>query len=198
MDVVTKTNLPFKIFKKGKVRDVYEVNDNLLLVVTDRISAFDYVLPDPIPYKGVCLTQISRFWFDFFKNIVPSHLIFADVDNLKQVNDSFGHDAGDKILIHASKILRSFRSSDIVARMGGDEFAILVIGDEAQNSKPQIEKRFTDLIDESKNEFGDDYQLSMSHGVVQYDPSTPSSLEQLLSQADSLMYECKKERQGQL
>jgi phosphoribosylaminoimidazole-succinocarboxamide synthase len=79
MSVVTYTDLPFKVFKKGKVRDVYEVDNNLLLIVTDRISAFDYVLEDPIPYKGVCLTQISKFWFDFFKDTVPSHVVSADV-----------------------------------------------------------------------------------------------------------------------
>ena len=79
MSVVKYTNLPFKVFKKGKVRDVYEVDNNLLLIVTDRISAFDYILGDPIPYKGVCLTQISKFWFDFFKDTVPSHIISADV-----------------------------------------------------------------------------------------------------------------------
>ena len=81
MGIVTSTNLPFKVFKKGKVRDVYEVDDGLLLIVTDRISAFDRVLLDPIPYKGVCLTQISKFWFDFFKDTVPSHLISADVED---------------------------------------------------------------------------------------------------------------------
>ena len=67
MGVVTQSDLPLKAFKKGKVRDVYEVNDKLLLVVTDRISAFDYVLHEPIPLKGIYLTQISKFWFDFFK-----------------------------------------------------------------------------------------------------------------------------------
>ncbi len=79
MKVVTDTKLPLKVFKKGKVRDVYECGDDLLLVVTDRISAFDYVLPDPIPYKGICLTQISRFWFDLFEESIPSHLISADI-----------------------------------------------------------------------------------------------------------------------
>jgi len=81
MTIVRETNLPLKSFKKGKVRDVYEANDELLLIVTDRISAFDYVLHEPIPYKGVCLTQISKFWFDFFKDTIPSHMITADVSD---------------------------------------------------------------------------------------------------------------------
>jgi len=80
MSVVTDTNLPLKVFKKGKVRDVYEIGDELLLIVTDRISAFDYVLDEPIPYKGICLTQISKFWFDFFREIVPNQMISADVN----------------------------------------------------------------------------------------------------------------------
>lgn len=78
MSVVTETNLPLKVFKKGKVRDVYETDDKLLLVATDRISAFDYVLREPIPNKGICLTQISKFWFDFFKDTVPSHVVATE------------------------------------------------------------------------------------------------------------------------
>ena len=88
MSIVTETNLPLKLFKKGKVRDVYEANNKLLLVVTDRISAFDFVLHEPIPLKGICLTQISKFWFEFFKDTVPSHLISTDIvdfpDELKE------------------------------------------------------------------------------------------------------------------
>jgi phosphoribosylaminoimidazole-succinocarboxamide synthase len=84
MHIVTKTDLPLKTFKKGKVRDVYETNDKLLLIVTDRISAFDFVLHEPIPNKGICLTQISKFWFDFFKDTVPSHLVSADVEDFPE------------------------------------------------------------------------------------------------------------------
>jgi phosphoribosylaminoimidazole-succinocarboxamide synthase len=84
MGVVTDTNLPLKAFKKGKVRDVYETNDELLLIVTDRISAFDYVLHEPIPDKGICLTQISKFWFDFFKDTIPSHMVSTDVDDFPE------------------------------------------------------------------------------------------------------------------
>ncbi|WP_432757645.1 phosphoribosylaminoimidazolesuccinocarboxamide synthase [Pseudacidobacterium ailaaui] len=65
---------------RGKVRDLYSVGEYLLLVATDRISAFDHVLATGIPGKGKVLTQISLFWFDFLKDIVPNHLITADVD----------------------------------------------------------------------------------------------------------------------
>jgi len=64
---------------RGKVRDLYAVEDKLLLVATDRISAFDHVLGSPIPGKGKILTQISLFWFDFLSDIVPNHIVTADV-----------------------------------------------------------------------------------------------------------------------
>ena len=70
----------FPLFKKGKVRNVFEVDDRLLIVATDRISAFDWVLPSLIPAKGKVLTQLSRFWFDFVSLVVPNHLVTADVD----------------------------------------------------------------------------------------------------------------------
>ncbi|MFQ5834565.1 MAG: phosphoribosylaminoimidazolesuccinocarboxamide synthase [bacterium] len=74
--VVLETNLPgLKIFKKGKVRDLYDLKEKLLIVATDRISAFDCVLPDGIPYKGKILTGLSEFWFNLTRDIIPNHLI---------------------------------------------------------------------------------------------------------------------------
>jgi phosphoribosylaminoimidazole-succinocarboxamide synthase len=69
-----------KLFKKGKVREVYEVGENLLIVASDRISAYDYVLPSLIPSKGKILTQLSLFWFGHTELICPNHVITADVD----------------------------------------------------------------------------------------------------------------------
>jgi phosphoribosylaminoimidazole-succinocarboxamide synthase len=71
--------LGFEIFKKGKVRNVFDLGDKLLIVATDRISAFDFILPSLIPYKGKVLTQISKFWFDFTALVCPNHLISAEV-----------------------------------------------------------------------------------------------------------------------
>jgi phosphoribosylaminoimidazole-succinocarboxamide synthase len=68
----------FRLFSKGKVRDVYDLEDRLLIVATDRISAFDVVLPTGIPGKGKILTQMSLFWFDFVKDIMPNHLITSE------------------------------------------------------------------------------------------------------------------------
>jgi phosphoribosylaminoimidazole-succinocarboxamide synthase len=79
--VITATHLPgVERVATGKVRDVYAVEENLLIVATDRISAFDCVLPQGIPGKGRVLTQMSLFWFDFLSGIVPNHLITADVE----------------------------------------------------------------------------------------------------------------------
>jgi phosphoribosylaminoimidazole-succinocarboxamide synthase len=79
--VLLQTDFPdLKLFASGKVRDVYELgSDHLLFVATDRISAFDYVLATGIPHKGSVLTQLSLFWFDFLKDVVPNHLVSADV-----------------------------------------------------------------------------------------------------------------------
>ena len=65
---------------RGKVRDVYSVGDRLVIVATDRISAFDYILPTGIPDKGKVLTQLSIFWFDFLRDVTPTHFLTADVD----------------------------------------------------------------------------------------------------------------------
>ena len=79
--VVLQTDFPeLELHASGKVRDVYRLdNEHLLFVATDRISAFDYVLATGIPHKGRVLTQISLFWFDFLRDLVPNHLVTADV-----------------------------------------------------------------------------------------------------------------------
>jgi len=68
------------LIKRGKVRDIYDLGENLLMVATDRISAFDVVMPDPVPDKGIILTQISLYWFDIMKPIIDNHVVTADVD----------------------------------------------------------------------------------------------------------------------
>jgi len=72
---VTWTEFPGFPVRRGKVRDVYDLGDEVLLVATDRISAFDVVLPTPIPRKGAMLTRLSQFWFEFFADTVPHHLL---------------------------------------------------------------------------------------------------------------------------
>lgn len=74
-----------KLVHRGKVRDLYEVDDKLLMVATDRISAFDVVMDDPVPNKGKVLTKLSLFWFDYLGDIIPNHLITADVEEYPAV-----------------------------------------------------------------------------------------------------------------
>jgi phosphoribosylaminoimidazole-succinocarboxamide synthase len=84
-NLVSEIKIPeYPLFKKGKVRDVYDLGDKLLIVATDRISAFDYVLPSLIPNKGKVLTQLSRFWFDFTAYICPNHVLTADFEEFPQ------------------------------------------------------------------------------------------------------------------
>jgi phosphoribosylaminoimidazole-succinocarboxamide synthase len=79
-DMILRTDLPdVRLVRRGKVRDIYDLDEHLLLVATDRISAFDVVLPDGIPGKGRVLTQISAYWFHLMEDIVPNHVVAVDV-----------------------------------------------------------------------------------------------------------------------
>jgi phosphoribosylaminoimidazole-succinocarboxamide synthase len=73
------------LIKRGKVRDIYDLGENLLMVATDRISAFDVVMPDPVPDKGVILTQISLYWFEIMKPIIENHVVSANVNDYPAV-----------------------------------------------------------------------------------------------------------------
>jgi len=106
-NVLLKTEFKdLKLFRRGKVRDVYDLGDKLLIVSTDRISCFDVVLPSGIPRKGQVLTSISVFWFDFIKHIIAHHLLTADVEKyppeLKKYKDDL---AGRSMLVLKTKPL---------------------------------------------------------------------------------------------
>ncbi len=75
LDVILKTHLPLTLFKKGKVRDLYDLGERLLIVSTDRVSAFDVVLPNGIPHKGEALNRLSAYWFNETKKIVQNHIL---------------------------------------------------------------------------------------------------------------------------
>lgn len=82
MRITTKTEIStYPLLSRGKVRDIYDIDEKTLLIVTtDRMSAFDAIMDRPIPYKGVILNQITLFWMDKFKDIIPNHLVESDVD----------------------------------------------------------------------------------------------------------------------
>ncbi|MDY0276126.1 MAG: phosphoribosylaminoimidazolesuccinocarboxamide synthase [Desulfomicrobium sp.] len=81
MNIVTKTQIrEYPLFSRGKVRDIYEIDtETLLIITTDRMSAFDVIMHEPIPYKGVVLNQITLFWMEQFKDLVSNHLLATDV-----------------------------------------------------------------------------------------------------------------------
>lgn len=111
-DVLLNINLPgLKLFKKGKVRNVFDLGDKLLLVASDRISAYDSVMPNGIPDKGKILTQLSAFWFDFSGSIIENHLITAKVDDFpKEINI---HDDIKKVLDKRTMLTKKTDSIDV-------------------------------------------------------------------------------------
>jgi diguanylate cyclase (GGDEF)-like protein len=121
-------------------------------------------------------------------------LFFADLDGMKWINDTLGHEAGDRALVETASILKTtFRTSDIVARMGGDEFAILAIDPEDDNPD-FLTGRLQGRIDALNSQENRPYKLSISVGCSSYDPGKPCSLDELMAQADERMYEQKRQR----
>ena len=97
--VLLETNIPeLKLVKKGKVRDIYEIGDNLLIVATDRLSAFDVVFNQGIPDKGMVLTQISKYWFDTTKYILQNHVISTEVRDFP-VLSKYKWDMDNRIMV---------------------------------------------------------------------------------------------------
>ena len=121
-------------------------------------------------------------------------IFFADVDKLKNINDSFNHQKGDEALIDTANILRkTFRETDIIARMGGDEFAAIAC--EFSGHTPDIiTQRLNKTLIQHNEESGREYRLSISFGFAEFDPSSPPSIDELLTQADKQMYEMKKKK----
>jgi diguanylate cyclase (GGDEF)-like protein/PAS domain S-box-containing protein len=121
-------------------------------------------------------------------------LLYADLDGLKQINDTLGHKSGDEAIVETAQVLKEvFRKMDIIARMGGDEFAILA---------PEVSLEYSDMITNRLQDqllirsspAGRNYHLSLSIGMIFHDPSTITSLDELISRADSLMYEQKRHK----
>jgi phosphoribosylaminoimidazole-succinocarboxamide synthase len=88
-----------KLLKRGKVRDIYDVGDSLLMVATDRISAFDVIMNNPVPGKGKILTQISLFWFDAMKELIQNHVISGDVDSYPNICKPYADDLRQRSML---------------------------------------------------------------------------------------------------
>ncbi|MEN6332386.1 MAG: sensor domain-containing diguanylate cyclase [Smithella sp.] len=122
-------------------------------------------------------------------------LFFADVDGMKWINDNLGHEDGDKALIDTAKILvKTFRRSDIVSRIGGDEFAILAPEADEKTAEGLL-KRLHKLINKNNARKGRKFDISISIGCAVFDPHHHDSLNELMSRADMQMYQDKKSRE---
>ncbi len=105
-NVVLQTDIPGQSAKHGKVRDIYDLGDKLLIAATDRISAFDVIMTSGIPNKGAILTKISRFWFDFLADTVVNHLISDDVSQFPAPFCDYGDQlAGRSMLVTKTEVL---------------------------------------------------------------------------------------------
>lgn len=125
----------------------------------------------------------------------PVWIIYADLDNLKIVNDRSGHEAGDAMIRDTAKILRTtFRESDLVARVGGDEFVIFPAIVAVDVNAKRMVARLQDYIDNYNAVGTTAFDLSLSVGIAYAEPGYNGSMEELLSRADNLMYEQKKQK----
>lgn len=106
MQTILQTKIPGRQPVRGKVRDIYDLGDKLLIVATDRISAFDVVMANGIPYKGIVLTQISKFWFDFLSGTVEHHLLSDKVSDLPQPFSKYARQLkGRSMLVRKVQVL---------------------------------------------------------------------------------------------
>ena len=122
-------------------------------------------------------------------------LLFVDLDHMKWINDTLGHDEGDAALIAVAQTLRdTFRGSDIIGRIGGDEFAILAVGPSEDAENTFLTRLQDNLTTFNKTNDRRDFPISVSAGISRYEPIEPCSLEALIAQADQRMYEVKREK----
>jgi diguanylate cyclase (GGDEF)-like protein/PAS domain S-box-containing protein len=128
----------------------------------------------------------------------PVFMLYADLDDLKMINDTFGHRQGDIALIDVAAILReTYRESDIIARISGDEFVVMPVGDKEETANVIISRLDANLeLHNSTMTRG--FTLSVSVGIAKYDPANPSTVDELLAEGDRLMYQQKKTRKQSL
>ncbi len=99
MPDLLETNCPdLKLWRRGKVRDMYDLGDSLLMAATDRVSAYDVVMPNPVPRKGQTLTAISLFWFEHTRGIVPNHLLTADIGAMPPAVQAYGDQLKGRVM----------------------------------------------------------------------------------------------------
>lgn len=125
---------------------------------------------------------------------MSASLVFFDLDKFKLINDSYGHEEGDRALVTFASILdKTLRESDLVARIGGDEFAALLL-DTPKASAVDVIARLQGTVDEYNRKASHDYRIDFSFGIVDFDPQVHGDVGALLAEGDALMYQCKKRK----
>jgi len=131
-----------------------------------------------------------------FRNAKEMLLFFFDLDNMKTINDKYGHPAGDTALRATASVLKTvFRDADIIARLGGDEFVVLAVGSD-QSQAESLKKRITNGFSTFNHTHEVPFPIEVSVGIATYYPEKTMSIDDLLAHADELMYEEKKKRKG--
>jgi len=103
---LAQTDIPgMKLLSRGKVRDIYDLGDRLLIITTDRISAFDFILEPPVPLKGKALTQISLFWFNHLREVLPNHFLTENLENLPILPELRRHLQGRSMVVKKAQPL---------------------------------------------------------------------------------------------
>lgn len=105
METVSQINIPLKLKSRGKVRDIFELDDKLVMVATDRISVFDVVLPSLIPFKGIVLTQLSVFWFKKMEKIIPNHVSTSNFEDFPAELKKYDFLKGRAVIVKKAKPL---------------------------------------------------------------------------------------------
>jgi len=105
METVSKIELPLKLKSRGKVRDIFELDDKLVMVATDRISTFDMVLPSLIPYKGIILTNLSVFWFKKTEKVIQNHVLISNFENFPEELKNYKILKGRTVIVKKAKLV---------------------------------------------------------------------------------------------
>jgi diguanylate cyclase (GGDEF)-like protein len=125
---------------------------------------------------------------------IRASLVFLDLDKFKPINDTFGHEEGDRALIEFARLMKgTWRDSDLMARLGGDEFVVLLTSTSKRSAEETV-TRFARSLQKYNREADRGYQIEFSHGTAEFDDVKHDNIEKLLGEGDALMYETKKQR----
>ncbi len=172
---------------------------DLASMVEDELRAFQASTSDELTKisnrRG--FTCLASHMLHYCQNKgVNASLVFIDLDKFKMINDSYGHGQGDQALIYFAELMkRTFGCFDVIARLGGDEFVALMAGRVKSEAEQEI-LALQQCVDEHNASQITPYTLAFSYGIVESDPATPHSLEELLAAGDFLMYRIKRSKGG--